>query len=263
MERAAYRRAQQYVAGTQLGDAIESVKGLKAQGLGSSLDFFGESETKPDRVDRVVEEYKRCATAVPRGADVYLEVVPSHLGIDVSPDFCRSQIERIVDFLPAGACLHISAEESARTPAILEVTLALARAGAPVIQTIQANLLRSDSDTERLIDRQVPVRLVKGAYVEPPEVARPWGEQTDIAFARLARKLHEGGTDVLLGTHDPVLRQVLLDALPGLRLEMLLGVRHEDALDLVRRGHHVRIYVPYGDDWFRYWMRRAAESRGA
>jgi proline dehydrogenase len=135
--------------------------------------------------------------------------------------------------------------------------------GAPLTATLQANLKRTPRDADRLAEAGVPVRLVKGAYVEPTDVAHPWGEQTDLAFVRLAHQLNEADAALSIGTHDPVIREALLLALPGLRVEMLLGVRPEDAQDLIRRGHHVRIYVPYGQDWFRYWMRRVAESRGS
>lgn len=262
-ERAAYRSAQHYVAGTNLTDALAAIRRLRADGLAGSLDFFGESETDSDAVDEVVHSYERAAAAISSDDDVYLEVVPSHLGLDVSADFYRRQVERIVEVLPAGSRLHISAEESARTPAIIGATLTLAHDGAPVTQTLQANLLRSDQDAGRLIEAQVPVRLVKGAYVEEPTVARPWGETTDIAFMRLAHKIHAGGAGLAIGTHDPVIREALLAALSGVAIEMLLGVRHQDAVDLAAGGHQVRIYVPYGDDWFRYWMRRVAESKGA
>jgi len=104
---------------------------------------------------------------------------------------------------------------------------------------------------------------VKGAYVESASVALPWGDPTDLAYMELAHELHRRGVEVALATHDPVLREALLTALPDLGVEMLLGVREDDARALAARGVPVRIYVPYGHDWFRYAMRRFAESRGA
>jgi len=103
---------------------------------------------------------------------------------------------------------------------------------------------------------------VKGAYVEQPGIAHAWGETTDLALLELAHELHRGGAELSLGTHDPVLRDTLLYALPDTSVEMLLGVRPEDARALVARNVPVRIYVPYGESWFRYAMRRFAESRG-
>ncbi len=94
-------------------------------------------------------------------------------------------------------------------------------------------------------------------------VAHPWGAPTDLAFIELAHELHPGGASMALATHDPILREALLRALPDVSVEMLLGVRGADAIALVRRGIPVRIYVPYGEDWFRHAMRRWAESLGA
>jgi proline dehydrogenase len=100
---------------------------------------------------------------------------------------------------------------------------------------------------------------VKGAYGESASIAHRYGEQTDAAFARLAQRLHAAGATVVLATHDPVLRELL----PSAGVEALLGVRPDDARAAVAAGRHTRLYVPYGGAWFRYWMRRVAESRGA
>lgn len=263
IEQQAYRAASRYVAGRSLSAAIRTVSELVADGLAASLDLFGESVTDSDEVERVVRGYRDAAEAIrDLGWDVYLEIVPSHLGIDVSVDFCRRQAERIVEALPEGARLHISAEESFRTPSTIEMTISLAKAGAPVMQTVQANLRRSVDDADRLTEAGVPVRLVKGAYVEPRDVAHRWGEETEVAYIELAHRLHSGGREFSLGTHDAVIREALLAAFGRSRIEMLLGVREAEARSLVRRGHHVRIYVPYGNDWFRYWLRRAAEAQG-
>ena len=128
--------------------------------------------------------------------------------------------------------------------------------------TVQANLERSRADAEALAEGRVPIRLVKGAYAEDPGVARRWGEPTDLAFLELAHELHANGAEVAIATHDALLREALLRALPDIGVEMLLGVRSADARVLAGRGVPVRIYVPYGDGWFRYAMRRWAESVG-
>jgi proline dehydrogenase len=108
------------------------------------------------------------------------------------------------------------------------------------------------------------VRLVKGAYVERSDVARPWGRETDVAYAMLAHRLAKAGAELALATHDRPLRDRLLADLPaGVGCELLLGVHPEQAAELVARGRHVRIYVPYGDGWLRYLLRRRAEAVGA
>jgi proline dehydrogenase len=185
------------------------------------------------------------------------------LGIDFGVDVCRGHVENLVEALPSGARLEISAEESWRTPHIIELTLGLARSGAPLVATLQANLKRSTTDADRLIEAGVAIRLVKGAYLEDPDTAYPWGDETDIAFIRLAHHIHANARQLALATHDPVIREALLAALPEATIEMLLGVREQDATELTKRGHAVRIYAPYGPRWFRYWMRRLAEAQGS
>jgi proline dehydrogenase len=130
-----------------------------------------------------------------------------------------------------------------------------------VSATAQANLKRTPGDASRLAEAGVPIRLVKGAYVEEPAVAHAWGEPTDLVFLELAHELHRNGAEVALGTHDPVLREALLHTLPGIGVEMLLGIRPADAKALAARNVPVRIYIPYGEGWFRYAIRRLAESR--
>ena len=243
---------------------MRTLEQLRSQDFAASLDFFGETTTDQRQVERVVAGYREAAAAVADLAgDVYLEVVPSHLGIDISVDMFRHYAAEIVSALPRGSRLQLSAEESRRTDRIINGCLALARDGAPVQVTLQANLRRSPHDADRLIEAGIPVRIVKGAYVEAPDMALPWGDPTDAAFAQLVHKISAAGVQVAIGTHDPVLRERLLATASNLRVEMLLGVRPDDAIDLVRRGHQVRIYVAYGDGWFRYWLRRVAESRGA
>ncbi len=262
LERRSYQAAKRYIAGATLDEALTTVRRLRDSGYAISLDLFGEGATDEESVREVVRGYRDAAAGVAEtGADVNLEIVPSHVGIDLGLDVCRRYAEEIVELLPSGSRLEVSAEESWRTPAIIDLVRGLAGAGAPVTATLQANLRRSADDADRLLEAGVPVRLVKGAYLEPADVAYPWGEQTDLAFVRLAHKLHPGA-GLVLATHDPVIRESLLSTLDGASVAMLLGVREADAAELVRRGVPVRIYAPYGDQWFRYWSRRIAEAQG-
>jgi proline dehydrogenase len=186
----------------------------------------------------------------------------SNLGLDISDTVCQEALETVLETLREGALVQIRAHDNDRTERILRIALALAAAGAPVMPTLPANLRRSDSDLRRLIDARLRVLLVKGAWLEPPHLARRWGEETDLAFLRYARELHEADARFAIGTHDPVLREAVLAAVGDVPLEMLIGVRAQDALHLTRTGRSVRVYVPYGSDWFRYWLRRLAARRG-
>jgi len=264
-ETLAYRLASRYVAGTTADDALATARRLASEGVLSSIDYFGENVTDPTEADRVADAYVALASRLQADAPAatYLSIDLSHVGIDESGDGPRRRLERIAAALPAATRIQVGAEQVARTDRILEAVLAVARGGGPVSATVQANLRRSRADAERLADAGVPIRLVKGAYVETPALARAWGDETDLAFIELAYALHRAGATVLLGTHDPVIREALVPALGDAGVEMLLGVRSEDLGPLVARGVPVRVYVPYGERWFRYAMRRAAESRGA
>lgn len=264
LQKRAYGAARRYVGGRTLEEALETVSRLGDLGFAVSLDFFGEGLEDLSAAEPIVDEYLKAADALSSiDNDVDLEVVPSHLGIDVSVEFFCGQATRIGEALRNGARLQISAEESWRAEGIVEASIALVRRGIPVVATVQANLRRSPDDVGRLTGAGVPVRLVKGAYVESPAAAHRWGEETDLAYVRLAQQLRSAGGQVSLATHDPVLREALTPLFDEVSIEMLLGVRAEDADDLLRRGAKVRIYVPYGDDWFRYWMRRQVESLGS
>jgi proline dehydrogenase len=263
--RLARRLAARHVAGETLEDALATARRLAGQGVLSSIDFFGENVTHAREADRVADAYLalagRVASEAPAGT--YLSADLSHLGLDEPGDGARRRLERVAAAVPAGCRVQVGAEDAARTDRILDAVLAVARRGGPVAATVQANLRRSRADAHRLTEAGVPIRLVKGAYVEPPSIALAWGDPTDIAFAELAHELHRAGAEVSLATHDPVLREALLPAMPGAAVEMLLGVRTPDLPALVARGVSVRVYVPYGERWLRYAMRRAAESRGA
>jgi proline dehydrogenase len=260
-ERIAYRLASPYVAGTTIADALACAERLAEQGLASSIDLFGESVGDPAHADRVTGDYVALAQLLGRAPeDTFLSIDLSHIGLDQSGTAVEERLERIAAALPAGRRLQVGAEEERRSERILTTVLGVARRGGAVSATIQANLRRSRSDADALAQAGVPIRLVKGAYAEDPQLARPWGEATDVAFLELAHELHADGAELALGTHDPVLREALLRSLPGVGVEMLLGIRGADAAEIRARGVPVRIYVPYGDAWFRYAMRRWAQS---
>lgn len=262
-EARAWAAARRYVAGTEEADALRLARELTGRGVGASLDFFGEQVRDPQLAQAATNRYVALAHQLADlPDDVWLSIDLSHVGLDVDVSFCRSQLERIVAALPAGRLIQIGAEDAGRTDDTLDVVLPLARAGAPLGATLPANLRRSDRDLARLADAQLHVRLVKGAYVEASKVARPYGEETNLAYVRLAHELTEAGLRVALATHDRVLREALLRALPEAEIEMLLGIRSQDGEQLAAHGRTVRLYVPFGEDWFRYWMRRLAESRG-
>jgi proline dehydrogenase len=264
-EAAAWRAASRYVAGKRGSDAIATAGMLLEQGHGVSVDLFGERVSDPVIADRVLEDYVGLAGALPSPpADAWLSVDLSHLALGTDSSAVADRLAAIARALPAGRRVQVGAEERAATDAILACVLDVAARGLPerLGATVQANLLRSPADADALADAGVHIRLVKGAYVETIG-AHPHGELTDVAFLRLGFQLAERGASWSIATHDPRLREALLLAHGSVPVEQLLGARPDALHELHARRVPTRVYVPYGDDWFRYWLRRLAESRGA
>ncbi|MEV4123627.1 proline dehydrogenase family protein [Nocardia sp. NPDC049707] len=262
----AWRAASRYVAGATAADAVRVAGELRARGVAASIDQFGELVDDPRVAHQVADDYLRLAddlAALPQ--DVWLSVDLSHLGLDVDPTGCADHLAAIAQALPEGRRIQVGAEDHARADAVLKCVLDVAGRGMAdrLGATAQANLHRTPDDMERLLAAGVHIRLVKGAYLESPDLALPYGEPTDIAFMRLAHRLAAADAPFALATHDGVLREALLTALGPVPVEQLLGVRPELLNDLVARGVPARVYIPFGHNWFRYWMRRLAESRGA
>jgi proline dehydrogenase len=254
----AWRSARRYVAGEHPGAAIAVARRLEAAGLGASVDLFGE-RTDATAAPEVAERYVAlCDTlAAETGPPTWLSLDLSHIAFDAT------LLDAIARAVPPGRRLQVGAEEAAVADRALDLVLGAASEGLPVEATLQANLRRAPDDAERLAAAGVPVRLVKGAYVERGADALPWGAPTDRAYAALAHRLHLAGADVALATHDPLLRAKLLAEMPGARCELLLGIDAPGARRLAAAGHDVRVYVPFGRAWLRYFMRRRAEAQGA
>jgi proline dehydrogenase len=265
-ERLAWRAASRYVAGTTAAAAAQVARELRDRGVGSSIDQFGELVQDTATAERVAVSYLGLADQVKAlPADTWLSIDLSHLGLDVDPPGCVERLAAIAARLSAGRRIQVGAEDLSRAEAVLTCIETVARQGLAdrLGATAEANFRRTPRDLERLVEAGVYIRLVKGAYVEPHDSALPYGEPTDIAYLRLAHRLAETQAQFALGTHDGVLREALLAALGPRPVEQLLGVRPATLDELVARGIPVRVYVPFGNDWFRYWMRRLAESRGA
>ncbi|MGY1693839.1 MULTISPECIES: proline dehydrogenase family protein [unclassified Geodermatophilus] len=259
------RAAARYVAGRDSGEALAVAGRLLAAGHGVSIDLFGEWVTDVGTAADVVEQYRSLAAALPPPpADAWLSVDLTHLALDVDPAGTADRLAAVAAALPPGRRVQVGAEDAARTGAVRACVLDVAGRGLAdrLGATVQANLLRSPGDVDALVDAGVHVRLVKGAYVERSGT-HPYGEPTDVAYLRLGAHLAGRRAAWSMATHDGRLREALLLLDGAGTVEQLLGVRPDVLADLRRRGVPTRVYVPYGRDWFRYWMRRVAESRGA
>lgn len=265
-ERLAWRAASRYVSGTSAADAFELARRLHNRGVGVSIDQFGEQVDDVAVAERVAVDYLRLASELrDLPEDAWLSIDLSHLGLDIDLSGCTEHLAAIAGHLSAGRRIQVGAEDPGRADAVLKCVLNVACQGLAnrLGATVQANLRRAPADLERLIAAGVHVRLVKGAYVESTDRALPYGEATDIAYLHLAHRLADADAPFALATHDGVLREALLTALGPRPVEQLLGVRPSTLDDLVARGVPTRVYLPFGAAWFRYWMRRLAESRGS
>lgn len=264
-EQLAWQAASRYVAGKTAETALQVARELHDRGVGTSIDQFGELVGDAATASAVTAGYLELADRVnAMPPDVWLSVDLSHLGLDIDPLGCADRLAAIAVRLAAGRRIQVGAEDHSRAEGVLTCVEIVAGRGLAdrLGATAQANFRRTVSDVERLVAAGVHIRLVKGAYLEPDDLALPFGEPTDIAYLRLAHSLAGRGADFSLATHDSVLREALLAALGPRPVEQLFGVRPAVLDDLTARGVPVRVYVPYGDNWFRYWMRRLAESRG-
>lgn len=264
-EAGAWRAASRYVAGRSRGDMLEIAERLLAQGHGVSIDLFGASVQEPAIADCVLAEYLTLASVMPASSeDVWLSVDLSHLALTVDATAAADRLARIAGELSAGRRLQVGAEAPAQADAVLGCVLDVAARGLAdrLGATLQANLARSDNDLDALADAGVHIRLVKGAYLNATGTLS-YGEATDIAFLRLGYRLAERCVPWSAATHDGRLREALLLAHESLAVEQLLGVRPDALAELSARRIPNRVYLPYGADWFRYWLRRLAESRGA
>ena len=198
-EALAWRAAARYVAGTTAADAFGQARELGARGIASSLDRFGEQVSDVAVAERVAAEYRELAEA---DEQAWLSADLSHLGLDVDPHGCAERLAAVAERLGPGRRIQVGAEDHARAERIMACVLEVAGRGLAgrLGATVQANMRRAPQDMERLVDAGVHVRLVKGAYVETPERALPFGEPTDVAYLRLAHRLAGAGAGFSLAT---------------------------------------------------------------
>ena len=262
------RMSHRFVAGEELHEAISAARVCNDQGMLVSLDYLGENvATAVDAQrarDAYLEVFDRIA-AEKLSANVSCKL--TQLGLDLSPEFCEGQVLSIVE--RAASCdnfLRVDMEGSAYTERTIDVVKKV-RLRSPAIGTvIQAYLYRSEQDIQDLLSIGCRIRLCKGAYQEPPQVAYPKKEDVDANYVKLAQLLLPSGFYHGIATHDPRMiaatiriaaeNKVCKD---DFEFQMLYGVRTDLQRRLVRDGYRLRIYIPYGRDWFPYFMRRLAE----
>jgi proline dehydrogenase len=258
-----------FVAGDRLADALAAATRLAGQGLMATLDRLGENVVTPGEARGAVASYAETLREMAASKlDPNISVKLTMLGLDIDDDIAYDNMLTLLETArTVDGFVRIDMEGSAYTERTLAIAEGLhARFPGQVGTVIQAYLHRSDRDVERLIDLKMRVRLVKGAYAEPASLALQRPSEIDEAFVRLMERLLEEGRYPAIATHDPA----LIRATRGFALrmgidperwefQMLYGVRREAQLALVREGYGMRIYLPFGADWYPYFARRIAE----
>jgi proline dehydrogenase len=260
--------ASRFVAGEHLDDAIGACRSLRLQGIGAVLDHLGENVEAPEQAAQAVRDYVRAVERIADegGVDAYVSVKLTQLGLDFSNELATANVEEVLKAAaPARTLVMIDMESSVYADRTLQVFHDLRARHDGVGVCLQAYLHRTPADVDALPAGSI-VRLVKGAYLEPPEVAIGSRREVDQAFARLFSTLASRGHTVHVATHDPRLlegarRYVEREHVDPSHVEyqMLYGVRRDLQTSLASQGLPVRVYVPYGTEWYPYLTRRLAE----
>jgi len=260
--------ASRFVAGERLDDAIEAARSLAKNEIRAMLDHLGENVTAPEQASEAVNAYVGALDRIREEGDLdcMVSVKLSQLGLDFSSELCISHMERVMAAASsAGSVVMIDMESSAYVDRTLAIFRDLRARHDRLGLCLQCSLRRTQGDIRALPAGSI-IRLVKGAYLEPPEIALTSRREVDAAFARCFVRLIDLGHTVHVATHDPTLiegtkRFVQRRGVPWSRLEfqMLFGVRRDLQRRLARRGYPVRVYIPYGAEWYPYLTRRLAE----
>ena len=257
-----------FVAGEELSDAVEAISRLNRKGISASFDHLGESIASETETRKEVDEYVRVLDSIAENAlDSNVSIKLTQLGLDVSRELCYLNTRKIVEAARAyNNFVRIDMEDSSKTDGTLEVFKRLRAEFENVGVVVQSYLYRSEKDIEELLKIGARIRLCKGAYNEPPSVAFPKKEDVDANYIKLMKILLTSGIYHGIATHD----QRIISATKQFAAEqgissdkfefqMLYGIRRDLQEKLVREGGRMRVYVPYGRQWYPYFMRRLAE----
>jgi proline dehydrogenase len=257
-----------FVAGVRLGEAIENVQKLNAAGMTATLDYLGESVKTAAEAGAAAMQYIAILHAIERaGVQCNASLKLTQMGIDIDRALAERNVERIVAQAGQfGNFIRIDMEGSAHTQITLDLFKQLFAQHKNVGVVIQAYLYRSENDVRELNALGARVRLCKGAYSEPAEVAFPDKADTDKNFVKLMQLLLSEGNYPGIATHDEKMIAATREyaakhgiAPDRFEFQMLYGIRRDLQEQIVRDGYRLRVYVPYGEEWYPYMMRRMAE----
>ena len=257
--------AARFVAGETLDECVPVLRRLNDQGLYANTTLLGEGVLEPAQTESVVATYREVIERISSEevrANVALKL--THLGLEIDEELAYANLRRLLEL---GSFIRIDMEQSQFVDATLRIYRRLREGGFDNVGAVlQAYLYRTPDDLESLLPLAPNLRLVKGAYLEPEQLAYPRKADVDAAYARLLERMLAAGGHTAVATHDEALieraiRFAETNGVPGDRYEfqMLYGVRSQLQLELVRRGHKVLVATPYGPEWYPYLMRRLGE----
>jgi proline dehydrogenase len=261
--------AARFVAGETLDEAVPVLRRLNDSGLLTNTTLLGEGVRDEPETHAVVAAYREVLDRIEaEGLRTNIALKLTHLGLSIDEELAHRNVAELVEHAaPRGNFVRIDMEESAHTDATLRIYRRLRERGHENVGTVlQSYLFRSEEDLAALLPLAPNLRLVKGAYLEPPEIAYPHKRDVDAAYVRLLETSLVGDGFTAIATHDKTLIEHAIaftreHGIPKERFQfqMLYGIRPQLQLDLVGRGFAVLVATPYGPEWYRYLMRRLAE----
>jgi proline dehydrogenase len=264
------RFSSRYIAGDSIADAVRLIRGLNARGMMATLDVLGEFITRKDEAEATCRAYEEALRVITdERLDSNISVKLTSMGLLLDEDFCFSLMDRLCrDAAARGIFVRLDMEDSNCTDRTLQIYRKLRAAGFDHVGIVlQAYMRRSLGDIEGLLPLKPNVRVCKGIYIEPREIAYQEHDEINDNFKLMVDTLLANGCYTGIATHDDELVQAGYDTVKRLGLQkekyefqMLLGVREELRQSIVDQGHRLRVYVPYGAKWYAYSVRRLKEN---
>ena len=265
-KRLLYPFARRFFAGTKLADAVARARTVNALGMGATLDYLGEDVTDGEEAMRARAEYERVIDALSgERLDASLAIKLTHIGLDIGREAALLNALEIIRHAKArGVRLWVDMEGSRHTQATIDIYREMLEIDGTAGIALQAYLKRTWDDLKALVAGGATVRLVKGAYSEPPEIAIQDMGKLRARYIEMTEYLFDNARYFAVGTHDTrLINRMLKMSSPthSFEFQMLMGIRDRLKMLLRARGHRVVEYVPYGEDWYGYGIRRIGEKR--
>ncbi len=262
------RVARRFVAGERPDEALAVARSLNQRGMAVTLDHLGENVHEAREAEAATQEYLAILERIKEaGLNGGISVKLTAMGLDLSEELTRENLSLLLEYARrCGGFVRVDMEGSAYTERTIQIVLEMRRRFDCVGTVLQSALYRTMQDLERLTAAGVRIRLVKGAYLEPKEIAFPKKADVDCSYIELMHVLLRRGDFPSIATHDERIineakRFARMHGIESSRFEfqMLYGIRRDLQEQLVTEGYNVRVYIPYGNQWYPYLMRRMAE----